>query len=76
MIVVLRQAVAELVILERVVLVLLFVVGRVAAVLLLPICGSHDGALALEEVLNVVHQGVPDALLFNVLLVAVSVQVV
>ena len=76
MIVVLRQAVAELVILERVVLVLLFVIGGVAALFIFPVCGSHDGALALEEVLNVVHQGVPDALLFNVLLVAVSVQVV
>ena len=76
MIVVLRQAVAELVILERVVLVLLFVVGRFAALFILPVCGSHDGALALEEVLNVVHQGVSDAFLFNVLLVAVSVQVV
>ena len=76
MIVVLRQAVAELVILERVVLVLLFVIGGVAALFIFSVCGSHDGALALEEVLNVVHQGVPDALLFNVLLVAVSVQVV
>ena len=76
MIVVLRQAVAELVILERVVLVLLFVIGGVAALFIFSVCGSHDSALALEEVLNVVHQGVPDALLFNVLLVAVSVQVV